>query len=152
MTDGNRSSLEAVFRRAPLARLLGIELVEWEGGRARMRWVSGPDHCNINGVVHGGALFSLADAALEVASNSWGRMCVAISMEAQFLSPARQGDVLVAEARERGRSRRVGGYLIDVIAETDPDTILASFQATVFRTDNWHLGPEAWTDGWKNGH
>jgi acyl-CoA thioesterase len=151
--DGeHRSGLEAMFRHAPLARLLGIELVEWDGGRARLRWVPGPDHCNIVGVVHGGALFSLADAGLEVASNSWGRVCVALFVDAQFHSPARQGEALIAEARERSRSRRAAGYLIDVVAEADPSQLRASFQATVFRTADWHLGPGTWTDSWKSTH
>ena len=106
----------------------------------------------MNGVVHGGGLFSLADAGLEVASNSWGRVCVAIAVEAQFLSPAHQGEALVAQARERSRSRRVGGYLIDVVPEAEETRLLASFQATVFRTENWHLGPEVWSDEWKADH
>jgi acyl-CoA thioesterase len=103
------------------------------------------------GVVHGGALFSLADAGLEVASNSWGRVCVALFMDAQFHSPARAGEALIADARERSRSRRVGGYLIDVVAEAD-ESLRASFQATVYRTADWHLGSGAWTDSWKNAH
>ncbi len=151
--DGdNRRGLETMFRAAPLARLLGIELLEWDGGRARLRWVPGPDHGNIVGVVHGGALFSLADSGLEVASNSWGRVCVALAVDAQFHSPARPGQALIAEARERSRSRRVGGYLIDVVAEADPTQLRASFQATAYRTDDWHLGPGAWTDSWKSTH
>jgi acyl-CoA thioesterase len=149
---GNRSALEELFRRAPLAGLLGMELLDWDGGRARVRWVPGPEHCNIVGPVHGGALFSLADAALEVASNSWGRVCVAVNIEAQFLAPAQAGEALLATARERGRSRRLAGYLIDVVPEADEERLLASFQATAFRTERWHLGPEAWTDTWKNAH
>lgn len=104
------------------------------------------------GVVHGAALFSLADAGLEVASNSWGRVCVALFVDAQFHSPARQGEPLIAEARERSRSRRVAGYLIDVVDEVDESELRASFQATVYRTADWHLGPGAWSDDWKNAH
>ena len=104
------------------------------------------------GVVHGGALFSLADSGLEVASNSWGRVCVSVSIDAQFHSPARHGEALIAEARERSRARRVAGYLIDIVAEEDPTLLRASFQATVYRTERWHLGPGAWSDHWKNVH
>lgn len=127
----NRSRLEALFRQDSLARLLGVELMAWAGGRARLRWVAGPDHCNLVGGIHGGALFSLADAALAVASNSWGRVCVALSVEAQFLAPAPRGEPLVADARERSCSRRTASYLIEIVAEADPDRLLASFQAMV---------------------
>ncbi len=152
MDGANRAGLEEIFRRAPLARLLGIEVLEWDGGRARLRWVPGPDHRNIVGVVHGGALFSLADSGLEVASNSWGRVCVSVSIDALFHSPARDGEALIADARERSRSRRVGGYLIDVVAEADPSALRASFQATVYRTADWHLGADAWSEEWKSSH
>jgi len=148
----NRARLDALFRRDSLARLLGVELVEWTGGRARLRWVAGDDHRNFVGGVHGGALFSLADAALAVASNSWGRICVALSVEAQFLAPAPKGTPLVAEARERSRSQRTAGYLIEVTTEADPTGLLASFQAMAFRTDRWHLGPGAWDDEWRATH
>lgn len=141
-----------MFGQDTLARLLGVELVDWDPGRACLRWVAGKEHCNLVGLVHGGALFSFADAALAVACNSWGRVCIAISIEAQFLAPAPRGVPLIAEARERSRSRRMAGYLIDVAAEADPGRLLASFQATVFRTDGWHLGPGAWSDEWKRSH
>ena len=126
--------------------------MDWSGGWARLRWTAGDDHCNFVGGVHGGALFSLADAALAVASNSWGRMCVALTVEAQFLAPAPKGTPLIAEAQERSRSRRTAGYQIDVVAEADPGVLLASFQAMAFRTDRWHLGAEEWSAEWKAAH
>jgi acyl-CoA thioesterase len=141
-----------LFRRDSLARLLGVELVDWDGGQARLRWMAGPDHCNFVGGVHGGALFSLADTGLAVASNSWGRVCVALSVEAQFLAPAPKGEPLLARARERSRSRRTASYLIEVVTEADQETLLATFQAMAFRTDRWHLGPGAWADEWKVAH
>ncbi|MDQ3945915.1 MAG: hotdog fold thioesterase [Actinomycetota bacterium] len=126
--------------------------MSWGGGQARLRWVPGDEHANVVGVVHGGGIFSLADCALAVASNSWGRMCLAIAMDVQFLSPAVSADPLVAEARERSRSRRTASYLIEVSRESTPDELVASLQATVYRTDRWHLGAEVWTDEWKAAH
>lgn len=141
-----------MFRRDSLAALLGVELVEWDGGRARLRWTPGDDHRNFVGGVHGGALFSLADAALAVASNSWGRVCVALTVEAQFLAPVPPGVVLVAEARERSRTRRTASYLIEVTPEDDPSALVATFQAMAYRTDRWHLGAGEWSPEWKASH
>ncbi|MGH8973480.1 MAG: hypothetical protein ACRD0C_09790 [Acidimicrobiia bacterium] len=45
----------------------------------------------------------------------------------------------------------MAGYLIDVVAEAD-QALRASFQATVYGTADWHLGPGAWTDSRKNSH
>jgi acyl-CoA thioesterase len=100
--------------------------------------------------VHGGALFSLADAALGVASNSWGRVCVALTIETQFLS-APGDQVLIATAVERARTRRTAAYAIDVTSEED-GTLRASFQAMAFRTGRWHLGEDAWPEEWRATH
>ena len=146
----NRSRLEAVFHSDAYVNELGAKLVGWDGGRAAFRLAPERDHLNFVGSVHGGALFSLADAALGVASNSWGRLCVALTVEVQFLS-APVGDVLVAAAVERSRTRRTASYAIDVISEDD-GTLRASFQAMVFRTGRWHLGEDAWPEDWRATH
>lgn len=43
-----RSQMDALFRRDTLARLLGVELVDWAPGRARLRWV-GPGALQLRG-------------------------------------------------------------------------------------------------------
>ena len=148
--DMNRDRLEAVFESDAYVNELGAKLVEWDGGRATFRLAPEPRHCNFVGSVHGGALFSLADAALGVASNSWGRMCVALTIEAQFLS-APTDHVLVATAVERSRTRRTAAYAIDVTSEDD-GVLRATFQAMAFRTGRWHLGEDAWPDDWRATH
>ena len=84
--ETNRARLEAVFESDACVDALGAKLVEWDGGRAVFRLAPDPRHLNFLGSVHGGALFSLADSALGVASNSWGRVSVALTVEIQFLS------------------------------------------------------------------
>ena len=146
----NRAALEAVFQSDAYLNDLGAKLVEWDGGRAVFRLAPEPRHLNFVGSVHGGALFSLADAALGVASNSWGRACVALTIETQFLS-APVGDVLFATAVERSRTRRTAAYAIDVISEDD-GALRATFSAMVFRTGRWHLGEDAWPEEWRATH
>lgn len=147
----NRARLEALFRSDAAVAGLGADLVEWEGGRALFRFTPGARHMNFVGTVHGGVLFSLADAALGVASNSWGRLCMALTVEVQFLTAVREGDVLLARARERSRTRRTAAYAIDVTSEAD-GTLRASFQAMAFRTGRWHLGEDAWPEEWRSSH
>jgi len=148
--EHNRSRLESVFETDDYVNELGAKLVEWEGGRAVFRLAPDRRHHNFVGSVHGGALFSLADAALGVASNSWGRICVALTIEAQFLS-APADEVLIATAVERSRTRRTGAYAIDVVSEAD-GALRATFQAMAFRTGRWHLGEDAWTEEWRATH
>jgi uncharacterized protein (TIGR00369 family) len=101
--------------------------------------------------VHGGALFSLADCALGVVSNSWGRICVALSVEVHYLSAGTPGETLRATAVERSRTRRTASFAIDVTSESD-GTLRASFQAMCFRTGRWHLGEDAWPEDWRDAH
>jgi acyl-CoA thioesterase len=147
----NHDRLDAVFRADPYLSRLGVDLDHWHGGNAVVRWTPGPGDCNFVGSVHGGALFSLADAALGVASNSWGRICVALSIEAQFLLAVQAGEPLVATAIERSRTRRTAAYGIEVVSDGD-GTLRAAFQALAFRTGRWHLGAEAWPEDWRADH
>ena len=43
--------------------LLGIELVDWQDGLARVACMTGPQHMNRSGIVHGGVMLSLIDQA-----------------------------------------------------------------------------------------
>lgn len=67
------------------------------------------DHLNPAGAVHGGALSALMDHALSAIA--WQEMqrkpCVTVQLDVQFLSPAREGDFLVA----RGQLSRATGSL-----------------------------------------
>jgi acyl-CoA thioesterase len=147
----NRARLEAVFRSDAYVKEIGAELVEWDGGRAVFRLATEAGHTNFVGSVHGGALFSLADAALGVACNSWGRICLALTLETQFLSAPPAGEVLVATAVERARTRRTAAYAIDIVSEAGA-TLRATFSAMVFRTGRWHLDDDAWPEEWRSAH
>jgi uncharacterized protein (TIGR00369 family) len=95
-----RDRLDAVLRDIGFGQLVGVEVVDWEPGRARTRLVPGPDQTNVHGFVHGGALFAVADTAFEVACNSWGRVCVGLDVSIHYAAPAQPGEPLVAEAVE----------------------------------------------------
>lgn len=66
-----------------------------------------PKHLNPAGVVHGGALLTLADHVMSaVAWEACGRQaCLTLDMSAQFLNAVRQGDWLVADAQVVRQSR-----------------------------------------------
>jgi acyl-CoA thioesterase len=95
--------------------LLGIRIASQRVGKAIVEMTAAERHCNDLGIVHGGALFSLADAALAVASNAReGDRAVAATLTIHYSAPARIGDVLVAEAVEEHRGERLGGYGVRV--------------------------------------
>jgi len=114
------------------ARHCGIELVEVRPGWARVRMEIQPFHFNGARTVHGGAIFTLADFAFAVASNSQGQLAMGINTATSFTRAAREG-VLFAEAEEVALNRQLGTYQVRVT--DDQNQLIALFQGTVFRKD-----------------
>ena len=106
---------------------LGIELLDWGPGRARLRMTVSTVMVNGHDIAHGGLVFSLADSAFAVACNSRGTVTVAAGADITFVAPARLGDVLVAEAEEQVAFGRSG--LTDVrVTRTGDDAVVALFR------------------------
>ena len=118
-------------RRDRFARLLGIELEEVGPGFCRVGLTVTGDMLNAVGLTHGGVTFSLADFAFAVASNSHGRVAVALSAQMSYPAASRQGDRLTAQAREDNRTGRTGLYTIEVRGQDG--TLVGLFTGTVFR-------------------
>jgi acyl-CoA thioesterase len=104
----------------------GLVIEEAREGYARVRLPLRPDMANGHGIVHGGMIFSLADSAFAYACNSRNATTVAAHASISFLSPAKVGETLIAEAEERSRSGRSGVYAVRVSA--DDGRIVAEFQ------------------------
>ena len=112
------------------ARHLGIEMLEYAEGKARARMEIKAHHLNSAGMLHGGAIFSIADAVFSVASNSHGTLAVAINVSISYFKAIKNG-TLIAEAEEVSISPKLATYLIR-IEDGNGDT-LALFQGTVYR-------------------
>ena len=78
----------------------------------------------------GGALFTLADLAFAVASNSHGQLALAINVNISFLSSKTSG-TLYATATEVGKPKRLGAY--DVLIIDEQGEIIARFNGMVYR-------------------
>lgn len=112
------------------ARHLGIELLEYSEGKARARMEIRPHHLNSAGTLHGGAIFSLADAVFSAASNSHGTLAVAINVDISYFKAVKNG-TLIAEAEEISLNPKLATYLIRV--ENEKGDAIALFQGTVYR-------------------
>ena len=128
-----------------MAASLGAELVEWSIGAASVRVEVGADQVNFLGGGHGGVLFTLGDLAMSYASNSYGRIAVAIRIDISYLKAVAPGDELLATAYTQSVSRRFGHHQLDVHRG---DSLVAQAVGTTFRTDDWHFGREAWPEDW----
>ena len=142
-----RRRLDAVLRDIRFARSVGVDVLDWEPGRARTVLVPANGQTNIHGFVHGAAVFALGDAAFEVACNSYGRVCVGLDVTVHYAAPVQAGERVVASAEELTRSRSVASYRVGVSA--DDGTTRCLLFATAYRTSRWHLGESEWPVEWR---
>ena len=112
------------------ARHSGVELVEMGPGWAKARMKIEPFHFNVARTVHGGAIFTLADFAFAVASNSHGTLAMGINTSVSFVKAAFTG-ILYADARELSRNAKLATYSV-MITDDVGDTV-AIFQGMVYR-------------------
>lgn len=92
----------------------GIEIEEAREGYARIAMVVRADMLNGHRIAHGGMTFALADTAFAYACNSRNLVSVAQHASIAFLAPAREGDRLIAEAKEISVAGRSGAYAVTV--------------------------------------
>jgi acyl-CoA thioesterase len=86
----------------------GIEIEEAREGYARIRMTLTAAMLNGHGIAHGGILFALADTAFAYVCNGRNLRSVAAQASIVFLDQAREGEMLIAEAREQGLVGRTG--------------------------------------------
>jgi acyl-CoA thioesterase len=120
------------FETSPFAASSGMKLVELTPGFAKTSLEIEKRHLNSLGMVHGGAIFTLADFALGAAVNSRGVAATAISANISFLKAARSG-ALFAEATEISRSRKLSVCTVRVT--NDASDLIAMFQGTAYLKD-----------------
>jgi acyl-CoA thioesterase len=122
--------MERFIERDLFARHLGIEVLEHGPGYAKARLQINRNHLNSVETVHGGAVFSLADAAFSVASNSHGVVSVAIQAGISYFKAVSAG-CLEAVAREVALNPKLATYVIEV--RDGSGSLIAMFQGTVYR-------------------
>ena len=122
---GQPGPVEKMMAADAASRMLGMELLGYGDGWARVQMTISDDMVNGHGVCHGGMIFSLADSAFACACNSWGPVTVAAGADVVFVAPGRRGDRLTAEARVRARYGRSGIYDVTV---TRGDQVIAEFR------------------------
>ncbi|MEA3240877.1 MAG: PaaI family thioesterase [Pseudomonadota bacterium] len=117
-------------KKDQFAKYVGIELMEAAEGKAKVRLKIKDHHLNGVNMVHGGAIFSLADFAFAVASNSHGTLALGINANISYVKSAKDG-ILTAEAMEVAKNSKLATYQINITNEKDE--LIAVFQGTVYR-------------------
>ncbi len=113
-----------LFSGCEFARMMGFSVIEAREGYARI-CMAADGKRNPHGVIHGGAIFTLADQAFALAANTGGSDRVAVSANIQFIAPA-SGD-LEAVATYVGN---FGKYFTYRIVITEGKRLIAVFDGT----------------------
>lgn len=132
--DEHESLTEALRDRlqsSEFYRWAGVELVNASPGSVEVAFEAGPHHLNLQGLVHGGILATLADTAMGLAVRTVlqpGRRHVTVQLGVAFLSPGRAGRIVAL-----GRSVKIGSQLGFAEADvTGPDgRLLAKAHSTL---------------------
>ena len=130
MSGFDRDRVAGLLADDAYAAGLGIELVEVTEDEIVVAMDLTEAHTNFLGGGHGGVVFSLADCALSLASNSAGEPALAINTHLVLTAPSRPGDRLEARIRENSRGRTLGTYRAEVT--TDDGRAIALFTGTVY--------------------
>jgi acyl-CoA thioesterase len=124
------SEIKDMIRKDPYARFLGIEFQKIEKGYSLCKLRVTEDMMNFAGLVHGGLVFSLADAAFSAASNYDYHPSYALDVSGSFLQSGKIGDTIIAEAALIHTTKRTGVYRLEVHNNGE---LMATFNGTVFR-------------------
>ncbi len=116
--------------RDRFAKHCGIEIVSVGAGTAEVKMEIKPFHLNGADVVHGGALYTLADFAFALASNTRGSLSLGINTSMSFVKGASEG-TLTARAREIADGPKLASYTVDVFDAAGE--LIAVFQGMVYR-------------------
>ena len=117
----------ALFTDCGFARMMGLTVAEARDGYARILMPAAGKQ-NPHGVIHGGAIFTLADQAFAIAANAGGKDRVAVSASIQFVAPA-SGD-LEAVATFVGNC---GNYWTYRIIVSEGKRLVATFDGTAIQ-------------------
>ena len=116
---------------------LDVEIMDLKPGYVKLGMKIRPEMNNGFNITHGGIAYSLADSALAFASNSYGRVAVALETNISYLRKVNSGDTLTATTYELSMGNTIGVYNIMVANQHDKEVAL--FRGTVFRTNELHI-------------
>jgi uncharacterized protein (TIGR00369 family) len=103
------TSLQDRLQDSEFYRWAGVEVTDASPGVVEVAFEASSQHLNLQGLVHGGILATLADTAMGLAVRTVvepGRRHVTVQLGVEFLSPGRPGRIIA-----RGRSVKIGTQL-----------------------------------------
>ncbi|MDM7202610.1 MAG: hotdog fold thioesterase [Thermodesulfobacteriaceae bacterium] len=121
-----------IYKNDRLFEFLGATIREMYEGYAEVEMIVKETHLNAAKVCQGGVLFTLADLAFALASNSYGILALAVKANITYVKSAKLGDPLLAIAQEFHRGKNLAIYHVQ-ITNKDSCERIAFFEGLVYR-------------------
>ena len=121
-----------MYDNDPFSKWLGIEVDAISEGSCQLSMTIRQEVLPGFGIAYGGITYSIADSALAFAANTHGRQSMSIDTSINHTETLKEGDKIVAIAKEESLKNRFGFYKIEIKRD---DTIVALFKGTVYRTN-----------------
>jgi len=128
-----QKSVDKMLELDYFSKWMGIEIIKIRHHYSKIKMQLRREMMNGFGIAHGGITFALADSAFAFACNSEGKITVALDVSISFPKSGKEGDTLIAEAKEINNTNKTGLYLIEV--RNQHHEMVALFKGTCYKTE-----------------
>lgn len=129
--DSFEKPVEYMMKGDAFSQWLGLRVEKVDAGSCRLAMDVKAEMLNGFKILHGGVAFAMADSAMAFAANTRGKLSVVTDAHIQFPTAGKEGETLIAEARETARSRKKGFYEV-TIKEKQSQRLIAKYQGSVY--------------------
>ncbi|MGV9172483.1 MAG: PaaI family thioesterase [Promethearchaeia archaeon] len=127
------------FKHDNYANQFGIKLDKLTKEKVLMHMEVNDGMLNFHGTPHGGAIYSLADAAFSVIGNNQNNISVALDCTINYHSAPKVGDILYVRGERIKQTRKIGTYLFKVFKKVEGEEArVATMMSTLYRTGKAH--------------
>lgn len=111
---------------------MGIEILEIREGKAKVQLKFDDKLMNFFNAGHGGAIYSLGDAAFQLACNASAdiEIAVALNTNLSHIKKIELGDILIADAEVTSRTNRTS--ITDISIKNQNDELVAVFRGLAY--------------------
>jgi len=123
------------FEKDNYVKSFGIVLDELTDDTIQMHMLLREDMLNWFNQPHGGAIYSLADAAFSLLGNNNNNLAVALDCSISYHASPDPGTTLIVEGETLSTTRRTAAYLFKVYMEKERTrTLIATMKSVSYRT------------------
>jgi acyl-CoA thioesterase len=106
-----------MFSQDAASQGLGMAIENIGVGTATLSMTVRPEMLNGHHICHGGYIFTLADSAFAFACNTYNQLTVAQQNQITYVQAGKQGEQLIATAKETSKTGRSGTYDVTITGE-----------------------------------